>query len=163
MRTRRGVEIKLRFVVLSFSSNVYAAWLRYSTFCMRLALSYIYQAIHMKTKRTKASVVEAHFRTSFCSKTSTRFCTECGLALRWIWTIAMDRIHLRGKNGGRVPRWYNAALTHTKWMGNPSSPTLSSICENRRACFCQTSPVMHVWGILVPIGTVFKRSNRPRG
>ena len=35
------------------------------------------------------------------------------------------------------PRWYNAALTHTKWMGNPSSPTLSSNCENRRACFCQ--------------------------
>ena len=23
-------------------------------------------------------------------------------------------------------------------MGNPSSPTLSSICEHRRACFCQT-------------------------
>ena len=60
------------------------------------------------------------------------------------------------------PRWYNAALTHTKWMGNPSSPTLSSNCENRRAFFCQTSPGMHVWGVLVPIRTVFKRSNRPR-
>ena len=35
----------------------------------------------MKTKRTKACVVEALFRTSFCTKTSTRFCTECGLAL----------------------------------------------------------------------------------
>ena len=33
----------------------------------------------MKTKRTKACVVEALFRTSFCTKTSTRFCTECGL------------------------------------------------------------------------------------
>ena len=35
----------------------------------------------MKMKRTKACVVEALFRTSFCTKTSTRFCTECGLAL----------------------------------------------------------------------------------
>ena len=61
------------------------------------------------------------------------------------------------------PRWYNAALTHKKWMGNPSSPTLSSNCENRRACFCQTSPGMHVWGVIVPIRTVFMRSNRPRG
>ena len=40
-------------------------------------------------------------------------------------------------------------------MGNPSSPTLSSNCENRRAFFCQTSPGMHVWGVLVPIRTVF--------
>ena len=70
---------------------------------------------------------------------------------------------LRGKWRPRTPRWYNAALTHTKWMGNPSSPTLSSNCENRRACFCQTSPGMHVWGVLVPIRTVFVRSNRPRG
>ena len=39
----------------------------------------------MKTKRTKACVVEALFRTSFCTKTSTRFCTECGLALtNWL-------------------------------------------------------------------------------
>ena len=38
----------------------------------------------MKTKRTKACVVEALFRTSFCTKTSTRFCTECGLALKLI-------------------------------------------------------------------------------
>ena len=30
----------------------------------------------------KACVVEALFRTSFCTKTSTRFCTECGLALK---------------------------------------------------------------------------------
>ena len=30
----------------------------------------------------KVSVVEALFRTSFCTKTSTRFCTECGLAQR---------------------------------------------------------------------------------
>ena len=59
------------------------------------------------------------------------------------------------------PRWYNAALTHTKWMGNPISPTLSSNCGHRRARFCQTSPGMHAWGILVPIRTVFKRSNRP--
>ena len=36
----------------------------------------------MKTKRTKACAVEALFRTLFCTKTSTRFCTECGLALR---------------------------------------------------------------------------------
>ena len=35
----------------------------------------------MKTKRIKACVVEALFRTSFCTNTSTRFCTECGLAL----------------------------------------------------------------------------------
>ena len=34
----------------------------------------------MKTQRTKASVVEGLFRTSFCTKTSTRFCTECALA-----------------------------------------------------------------------------------
>ena len=56
------------------------------------------------------------------------------------------------------PRWYNAALTHTKWMGNPSLPTLSSNCEKRRACFCQMSPGIHVWGVLpvVPIRTVFK-------
>ena len=67
------------------------------------------------------------------------------------------------KMAAACPRWYNAALTHTKWMGNPSSPTLSSNCENRRACFCQTSPGMHVWGVLVLIRTVFKRSNRPRG
>ena len=83
------------------------------------------------------------------------------------------RHHYRARNGpyspkgekmaAACPRWYNAALTHTKWMGNPSSPTLSSNCENRRACFRQTSPGMHVWGILVPIRTVFKRSNRPRG
>ena len=32
----------------------------------------------MKTNRTKACVVEALFRTSFCTKMSTRFCTECG-------------------------------------------------------------------------------------
>ena len=76
---------------------------------------------------------------------------------------AMGHIHLRGKWRPRTPRWYNAALTHTKWMGNPSSPTLSSNCENLRACFCQTSPGMHVWGVLVPIRTVFVRSNRPRG
>ena len=75
----------------------------------------------------------------------------------------MGHIHLRGKWRPRTPRWYNAALTHTKWMGNLSSPTLNSNCENRRACFCQTSPGMHVWGILVPIRTIFKRSNRPRG
>ena len=75
----------------------------------------------------------------------------------------MGHIHLRGKWRPRTPRWYNAALTHTKWMGNPSSPTLSSNCENLRACFCQTSPGMHVWGVLVPIRTVFVRSNRPRG
>ena len=37
----------------------------------------------MKTKRTKACVVEDLFRTSFCTKTSTRFCTECGLALSY--------------------------------------------------------------------------------
>ena len=30
----------------------------------------------------KACVVEALFRTLFCTKTSTRFCTECGLALK---------------------------------------------------------------------------------
>ena len=87
--------------------------------------------------------------------------------LRWslfhhVVTI-MGHIHLRGKWRPRTPRWYNAALTHTKWMGNLSSPTLNSNCENRRACFCQTSPGMHVWGVLVPIGTVFMRSNRPRG
>ena len=29
----------------------------------------------------KTSVVEGLLRTSFCTKTSTRFCTECGLAL----------------------------------------------------------------------------------
>ena len=75
----------------------------------------------------------------------------------------MGHIHLRGKWRPRTPRWYNAALTHTKWMGNLSSPTLNSNCENRRACFCQTSPGMHVWGVLVPIRTVFMRSNRPRG
>ena len=75
----------------------------------------------------------------------------------------MDRIHQRGKMAAACPRWYNAALTHTKWMGNPSSPTLSSNCENRRPCFCQTSPGMNVWGVLVPIRTVFNRSNRPRG
>ena len=74
----------------------------------------------------------------------------------------MGHIHLRGKWRPRTPRWYNAALTHTKWMGNPSSPTLSSNCENRRAFFCQTSPGMHVWGVLVPIRTVFMRSNRSR-
>ena len=68
----------------------------------------------------------------------------------------------RGKWRPRTPRWYNAALTHTKWMGNPSSPTLSSNCENGRACFCQTSPGLHVWGVLVPIRVVFNRSNRPR-
>ena len=66
----------------------------------------------------------------------------------------MDHIHLRGKWRARTPRWYNAALTHTKWMGNLSSPTLNSNCENRRACFCQTSPGMHVWGVIVPIRTV---------
>ena len=76
---------------------------------------------------------------------------------------AIDRFHLRGKMAAACPRWYNAALTHTKWMGNPSSPTLSSNCENRRACFCQTSPGMHVWGVLVPIRTVFNRSYCPRG
>ena len=27
-------------------------------------------------------MVKAHFRTSFCTKTSTRFCTECGFALK---------------------------------------------------------------------------------
>ena len=75
----------------------------------------------------------------------------------------MGHIHLRGKWRPRTPRWYNAALTHTKWMGNLSSPTLNSNCENRRACFCQTSPGMHVWGVLVPIRTVFMRSNWPRG
>ena len=75
----------------------------------------------------------------------------------------MGHIHLRGKWRPRTPRWYNAALTHTKWMGNLSSPTLNSNCENRRACFCQTSPGMHVWGVIVPIRTVFMRSNWPRG
>ena len=58
------------------------------------------------------------------------------------------------------PRWYNAALTHTKWMGNPSSPTLSSNCGNRRARFCQTSPVMHAWGILVTIRTQIDQGDR---
>ena len=72
----------------------------------------------------------------------------------WLRAI-MGHIHLRGKWRPRTPRWYNAALTHTKWMGNLSSPTLNSNCENRRACFCQTSPGMHVWGVLVPIRTVF--------
>ena len=38
----------------------------------------------------------------------------------------MGQFHLRGKWRTRTPRWYNAALTHAKWMGNPSSPTLSS-------------------------------------
>ena len=47
-------------------------------------------------------------------------------------------------------------------MGNPSSPTLSSNCENGRACFCQTTPGLHVWGVFVPIRVVFNRSNRPR-
>ena len=74
----------------------------------------------------------------------------------------MGHIHLRGKWRSRTPRWYNAALTITKWMGNPSSPTLSSKCENGRACFCQTSPGIHVWGVLVPFRIVFNRSNRPR-
>ena len=41
----------------------------------------------MKTKRTKACVVEALFRTSFCTKTSTRFCTECGLALTLVTLV----------------------------------------------------------------------------
>ena len=41
----------------------------------------------MKTKRTKACVVEASFRTSFCTKTSTRFCTECGLVLNFHDTV----------------------------------------------------------------------------
>ena len=40
----------------------------------------------MKTKRTKACVVEALFRTSFYTKTSMRFCTECGLALT-VWHV----------------------------------------------------------------------------
>ena len=31
-------------------------------------------------------------------------------------TTAMGHIHLRGKWRPRTPRWYNAALTHTKWM-----------------------------------------------
>ena len=74
--------------------------------------------------------------------------------LRSVCTRKMGHIHLRGKWRPRTPRWYNAALTHTKWMGNLSSPTLNSNCENRRACFCQTSPGMHVWGVLVPIRTV---------
>ena len=52
----------------------------------------------------------------------------------------MGQIHLRGKWRPRTPRWYNAALTHTKWMGNPSSPTLSSNCENRRAFFLPNQP-----------------------
>ena len=81
----------------------------------------------------------------------------------WWRPNRMGHIHLRGKWRPRTPRWYNAALTHTKWMGNLSSPTSSSNCENRRASFCQTSPGMHVWGVLVPIRTVFMRSNRPRG
>ena len=86
-----------------------------------------------------------------------------GKTLNAILLAPMGHIHLRGKWRPRTPRWYNAALTHTKWMGNPISPTLSSNCENRRACFCQTSPGMHVWGVIVPIRTVFVRSNRPRG
>ena len=48
-------------------------------------------------------------------------------------------------------------------MGNLSSPTLSSNCENRRACFCQTSPGMHVWGVLVPIRTVFNALKSTKG
>ena len=36
-------------------------------------------------------------------------------------------------------------------MGNPSSPTLRPNCENGRACFYQTCPGLHVWGVLVPI------------
>ena len=68
----------------------------------------------------------------------------------------------KGKMAAAYTRWYNAALTHTKWTGNPSSPTFSSNCENGRACFCQTSPGLHVWGVLVPIRIVFNRSNRPR-
>ena len=45
----------------------------------------------MKTKRTKTCVVEALFRTSFCTKTSTRFCTECGLALTGNHTCTTER------------------------------------------------------------------------
>ena len=58
----------------------------------------------------------------------------------WAFSSAiqsMGHIHLRGKWRPRTPRWYNAALTHTKWMGNPSSPTMSSNCENRRAFFAK--------------------------
>ena len=39
---------------------------------------------------------------------------DCENKLNREESATMDRIHLRGKNGGRVPRWYNAALTHTK-------------------------------------------------
>ena len=80
------------------------------------------------------------------AETSYRYMSKFLTGWRW---GRMDRIHLRGKlNGGRVPQLlYNAALTHTKWMGNQSSPTLSSNCENRRACFYQTSPGRHVWGV----------------
>ena len=85
------------------------------------------------------------------------------LARESVNSSPMGHILRRGKWRPHTPRWYNAALTHTKWMGNLSSPTLNSNCENRRACFCQTSPGMHVWGVIVPIRTVFMRSNRPRG
>ena len=54
------------------------------------------------------------------------------------------------------PRWYNAALTHSKWMGNPSSPTLSSNCGNRRAPSCQTEAQ---WPIGYGVGLRIKRSS----
>ena len=93
-------------------------------------------------------------------------CVSHDISDRWFPRVSggvMGHIHLRGKWRPRTPRWYNAALTHTKWMGNLTLPTLSSNCEKRRACFRQMSPGMHVWGVLVPIRTVFMRSNWPRG
>ena len=50
-----------------------------------------------------------------------------------------------------------------KGMGNQSLPTLSSNCENGRACFCHTSVGLHAFGVFVPFRTVFMRSIRPRG
>ena len=86
----------------------------------------------------------AVFRSWSCALfllSATFTCTFCSdMKKKSTWDLHGHRspighIHLRGKLRPRTPRWYNAALTHTKWMGNPSSPTLSSNCGNRRAFF----------------------------
>ena len=69
-------------------------------------------------------------------------CASFGASANEISTCAMDRP--KGKMAAACPRWYNAALTHAYKVNGKSEFADFELSENRRACFCQTSPGMHV-------------------
>ena len=59
----------------------------------------------------------------------------------------------------------SAKINTRKIIGTPKSQNfvLANNSNIKVPCFCQISPGMHLWGALVPIRTVFMRSNPPRG